>query len=174
MTSDGPVWLDEREQRAWRSFIALRDRLTTTLHRQLQRDTGLSDADYGVLVQLSEAPEDRLRHYELGAALGWEKSRLSHHLKRMAGRGLVEPQECPEDNRGGFVALTAAGRAAIEAASPVHVAQVRRWFIDRLTAEQLDALIAIHDAVVPGLDGRDGGRVGGAQAGAGGASPSSR
>lgn len=152
MGDEGPRWLDEREQRAWRSLLDLQEALGRTLERQLQRETGLSTADYGVLVHLSEAPEQRLRHFELGQALQWEKSRLSHHLRRMVDRGLIERQSCPEDNRGGFVALTPAGRAAIAAAAPRHVAHVRQRFVDRLTPEQLDVLVAIHDAVVPHLD----------------------
>ena len=42
-------------------------------------------ADYDVLVTLSE--RGRLRIGELGEALGWEQSRLSHQLRRMRERG---------------------------------------------------------------------------------------
>ena len=153
MDEDGiePRWLSEHEHRAWRSFLACNSGLMAVLERQLQRDSGLSTADYTVLVQLSEAPEQRCRHFELGEAIGWEKSRLSHHLSRMVQRGLVERAACPEDNRGGYVVLTAGGAAAITAAAPRHVANVRRYFIDRLSADQLDALIALGDAVLGGL-----------------------
>lgn len=148
----GTRWLDEREQLAWRSFVALHSGLNRVLERQLQRDTGLSMADYTVLVTLSEAPDQRCRHFELSRRIHWEKSRLSHHLTRMTQRGLVERASCPEDSRGGFVVLTAAGAEAIAAAAPRHVEHVRRWFIDLLDAGQLDALISIGRAVVPVLD----------------------
>jgi DNA-binding MarR family transcriptional regulator len=155
--AEEPVrWLDDREQRAWRSYLLVQHGLNRVLERQLQRDTGLSIADYTVLVQLSEAPERRRRHFELGRAIGWEKSRLSHHLTRMVQRGLVAREACPEDSRGGFVVLTESGVAAIAAAAPLHVAHVRRWFIDRLSEQQLDALVAIGDAVAPGLDDVEG------------------
>jgi len=145
-------WLDEDEQAAWRSYVAVRNGLARTLERHLQRETGLSMADYVVLVHLSEAPEQRCRHFELGQAIGWEKSRLSHHLTRMVARGLVERVACPEDSRGGFVGLTPEGMATITAAAPRHVAHVRQYFIDRLDARLLDALQAIGDAVLDGLD----------------------
>jgi DNA-binding MarR family transcriptional regulator len=148
-------WLDDREQGVWRAFIQVHARLFACLARQLQRDTGLSEGDYEVLVNLSEAPEQRLRSFELSAAIQWEKSRLSHHLTRMQGRGLVDRQECPTDGRGAFVVLTAAGREAIEAAAPLHVAEVRRLFLDTLTAEQLDALGEISQALRRGLDATD-------------------
>ena len=119
--------------------------------RELQRESGLSGPDYEVLVNLSEAPNGRLRAFELGRATQWEKSRLSHHISRMVDRGLVRRESCPTDSRGAFVALTAAGRKAIDAAAPLHVEHVRRLFIDSLTPEQLDALAEISEAVLAKL-----------------------
>ena len=148
---DEPRWLDEREQRAWRRFITMQGQLRARLARQLQRDSGLSEADYEVLVQLSEAPCGRQRVFELGQATQWEKSRLSHHLTRMAQRGLVARESCPTDSRGAFVVLTDAGRQAVEAAAPRHVEHVRDWFVDVLTPEQLDALGEMAEAVLDRL-----------------------
>jgi DNA-binding MarR family transcriptional regulator len=149
---DEPRWLDEREQRAWRSYTHLRSQLDARLSRRLQQDAGLSDADYSVLVNLSEAPERRLRLFELGRALQWEKSRLSHHLTRMERRGLVARSECPSDARGTYVALTDDGLIAIEAAAPDHVATVRRHFIDVLSPAQLEALTAITEQLLEALE----------------------
>jgi DNA-binding MarR family transcriptional regulator len=145
-------WLDATEQQAWRAFLNLQVRLRRRLNRALQRETGLSDPEYGLLVALSEAPEGRLRVYALREDLQWEKSRLTHQITRMTERGLVERQPCPGDPRGTFVALTPAGRAAIEAAAPRHVAHVRRWFIDVLTPAQLASLREVAETVLAGLD----------------------
>jgi DNA-binding MarR family transcriptional regulator len=147
-----PRWLSRREQRAWRGFVLLQQRLTPRVARDLQRETGLSAADYEVLVELSEAPGGRLRAFQLGGLTQWEKSRLSHHITRMVDRGLVKRESCPTDNRGAFIVMTAAGRKAIETAAPRHVEHVRKWFIDSLTPEQLDALADISDAVLAKLD----------------------
>src|ERR1700750_610111 len=116
--------------RAWRQFIAMQGQLRARLARQLQRESGLSEADYEVLVQLSEAPCGRQRVFELGQATQWVKSRLSHHLTRMVQRGLCARESCPTDSRGAFVVLTDAGRRAVEAAAPQHVEHVREWFVD--------------------------------------------
>jgi DNA-binding MarR family transcriptional regulator len=145
-------WLSDREQRAWRGYIEAHTRLMGHLSRQLQRDTGLSEGDYAVLVNLSETPGERLRAFELGRAMQWEKSRLSHHLTRMAARGLVAREECASDGRGAYIVLTRAGRAAIEAAAPLHVQEVRRLFVDALSSDQLDALADIADALRARLD----------------------
>ena len=88
---------------------------------------------------------------ELSAALRWEKSRLSHHLTRMERRGLVAREECETDARGAHIALTPAGRTAIVAAAPAHVAEIRRLFVDSLPPRQLDELARISEAVLAGL-----------------------
>lgn len=148
MTDSKVQWLDDRQQRAWRGLITMQSELDAHLRRSLARHSGLSDADYSVLVNLSEAPEDKLRVFELVRALQWEKSRLSHQLRRMEQRGLVERTGCETDGRGAFVSLSPRGREAITAAAPMHVAEVRRHFVDVLTDEQLDTLTEITNAVV--------------------------
>lgn len=127
------------------------------LARHLQRESGLSEADYEILVHLSEAPAGQLRAFQLGHATQWEKSRLSHHLSRMADRGLVQREQCPTDPRGAVMVLTDAGREAIAAAAPLHVEQVRRCFVNVLSPQQLDALADISDTVLGELK-RDGER----------------
>ncbi|WP_345379317.1 MarR family winged helix-turn-helix transcriptional regulator [Pseudonocardia yuanmonensis] len=141
-------WLDEREQRAWRSYLAMQAQLQARLHRRLQADSGLSYADFDVLVALTDREDDRVRVLELAEALQWEKSRLSHHLSRMQKRGLVERQECADDARGAFVALTREGRRAIEDAAPAHVEAVRELMFDGLDAGQVDALAGIAETVL--------------------------
>ena len=135
-------WLDEREERAWRSLMEMQAGLSEHLERQLRR-CGLSRADYEVLAHLSEAPGGRLRSFELGELLHWEKSRLSQHLTRMQDRGLVARERCETDQRGAVIAITARGTELIEAAAPQHVADVRDVLIDHLTPAELDTLTAI-------------------------------
>jgi DNA-binding MarR family transcriptional regulator len=149
MTSDDG-WLDEREQHAWRTFTDARARLVAALARELQRDSGLSAADYEILVRLSEAEGRRLRAFELGAVAGWEKSRLSHHLARMQQRGLVVKEQCG-DSRYFDIVLTQHGLAVIEEAAPHHVAHVREWFVSAMTAQQLDALTDACQAIATRL-----------------------
>src|SRR3712207_6415812 len=137
MTEDSP-WLDDRQQRLWRAWVATASQLPAALHRQLQTDSGLSLQDFEVLVRLTEAPDSRARVTDLAHAAGWERSRLSHHIKRMEGRGLVRREECCDDGRGAFVVLTPAGRAAVEAAAPAHARTVRALVFDDLTEHELE------------------------------------
>lgn len=146
-----PAWLDERRQRAWRGLVAMQARLPAELHRRLQAESGLSLADFDVLVALT-GRDGPARVLELADALRWEKSRLSHHLSRMQRRGLVARQECPDDARGALVVLTDDGRRAIERAAPGHVRAVRELVFDGLDAAQVEVLTAVTEGVLARID----------------------
>ncbi|MFE3325683.1 MarR family winged helix-turn-helix transcriptional regulator [Streptomyces sp. NPDC059176] len=152
-----PQWLDDLEQRAWHGFIAMSQVLEEQVNQGLRQAGGLSLADYRVLVPLSEAEDHRLRMQELAAQARWEKSRLSHQVRRMEGRGLLRREECPTDARGAYAVLTPEGLEAIRSAAPVHAANVRRIFVDALSREQLEALAAMAENVTHRLGARTGG-----------------
>ena len=145
-------WLSEPEQRAWRGLLQMTTRLEAELNRGLQEVSRLSLADYDVLVPLSEAPQGRLRAFELASALGWQRSRLSHQLARMERRGLLAREDCPTDRRGAFVVLTDQGRSVIEQAAPAHVDAVRRLVFEGLSGDQVTSLQAFTDSVLGRLD----------------------
>jgi DNA-binding MarR family transcriptional regulator len=145
-------WLTPEEQHAWRSFVRLQERLSGRLSRLMLAESQLSVADFAVLVNLTDVPEGRRRFLDLARALEWEKSRMSHHIARMVKRGLVVRDECAEDGRGAFVVITDAGRAAIEAAAPLHVEAVRDLFLDHVTPAELRTLAQISERVVSKLD----------------------
>jgi DNA-binding MarR family transcriptional regulator len=146
-----PRWLDERQQRVWQGYLHANQHLIAVLEQQLARESGLSGADYRVLHPLSGAPGGLLRARDLGTEIGWDRSRLSHHLSRMEKRGLVRREECPEDARGLMVRLTKAGRRAIEEAAPGHAEAVRRYFFDQLSDDELETMAAVFDRVLHNL-----------------------
>jgi DNA-binding MarR family transcriptional regulator len=125
--------------RIWRDFVETAEALRAELASRLQGDAALSPSDYTVLLDLSEAPGQRMRSSELAADIGWERSRLSHHLGRMERRGLIRREECATDSRGAEVVLTAAGAQAFRGATVPHLRAVRELFVDALTSDQLSA-----------------------------------
>ena len=154
-----PNWLNEREDRAWRAFIHAHDQIEAHLNRRLQQ-SGLSGSDYTVLAALSAPDGRRMPARALCNALGWEKSRLSHQLRRMQKDGLIDREPNPDDARSTLVCLLPAGRAAIEKAAPGHVDDVRRNFIDLLTPAELDVLATVNERIIDhlttGYDSPDG------------------
>jgi len=119
---------------------------------ELTRATGLSASDYEVLVLLSELPDEPIRALALRCGLEWEKSRLSHQLRRMETRGLVTREECTEDNRGTVIRVSETGRKLAAEARQQYEQAVRRYVTDVLSADQLNALGAIAETVLAQLD----------------------
>lgn len=115
-------------------------RLTYEMNRQLQRDSGLSLADYHVLNALADSPDHRLQLTALAARIGWERSRVSHHLRRMGVRDLVRLVPSTSDGRATDAVLTEAGEAALLAATPAHAALVRTMFFDELDPDLVEPL----------------------------------
>ena len=146
------VWLSRSQLRVWLAFMGVQQRLGYEMNRQLQADSELSLADYDVLNALSGVPDERMQVGALAAQIGWERSRLSHHAKRMQSRGLVQCDLAASDRRATEIRLTPGGRRAIVEAAPGHVDLVRHLFFGGLPKELLapmsQALEAIYDHVV--------------------------
>jgi DNA-binding MarR family transcriptional regulator len=144
-------WLDEDEMRAWRglveAFTAVQARLLVDLQQH-----GLDDGDYGVLVNLSEAPGAAMRMCDLAAALHLSPSGLTRRIDSMVRRGLVSRAASTEDRRVTLAVLTPDGRSAIERAAPDHVDGVRRYFLDHLDR---DAIRHLGDAMAAVPRGRE-------------------
>lgn len=155
MPVDVPVddvrWLSADEQASWRSFRDGVIRLFDAIARDLEVDAGLSPHEYEVLVRLSEADGRTLRMSQLADDLAHSRSRLTHTVRRMEERGLVERRACSSDARGVNAFLTEDGWRTLVAAAPGHVRSVREHLVDVLTPEQLrqlgDAMTAVRDGL---------------------------
>jgi DNA-binding MarR family transcriptional regulator len=140
-------WLDEREAEVWRRFVEATGLLTAAMDRQLLRESQLSGAEYAVLAPLSEHADGVVRARDLGNLLGWDRSRLSHLLKRMETRGLLERKDCSADARGLDVKITPDGLAAIEQAAPGHLEFVRTHFFDLLSGDEQAAVASLSSKI---------------------------
>jgi DNA-binding MarR family transcriptional regulator len=145
-------WLDQGERAAWVRLLAVVELLPGVLDSQLRRDANLTHFEYFVLAMLSEAADHSLRMTALAKRTNATLPRLSHVVRRLEDRGLVERFPCPEDGRATNAGLTTAGWGAIVAAAPGHVDNVRRQVLDALTQRQVEQLRAIADALLTRLD----------------------
>jgi len=140
---------DEKELTVWVAFLELWRGLASGMERQLA-DAGSSGAEYQVLVTLVEAG-GQARPRDIGSQLGWDRSRVSHQLRRMEQRGLVIRTDVDDDARGTLVSLTAEGRLALRAAAPGHVAWVRHNFLRHLDEDEADVLTRVSTRIVDSL-----------------------
>lgn len=148
----GQRWLTAEEQAAWRAFLLARQLLDEALDRQLQADAGMPHTYYGILVSLSEAPGRALRMVDLARLLRYSQSRLTHAVASLERKRWVRREQCPSDRRGQLAVLTDDGMAALAAAAPGHVAEVRRRVFERLSAVQVAQLREICDTLLEDLD----------------------
>jgi DNA-binding MarR family transcriptional regulator len=146
------AWLNAEEKAAWVRLAAVLELLPAALDSQLRRDAELTHFDYFALAMLSEAPRCTLRMTSLAAQTNATLPRLSHVIRRLEDRGLVERFPCPDDARATNVRLTRAGQDKVRCAAPGHVANVRQHVIDALTPEQVRRLAAITEAILARLD----------------------
>ncbi|GLF99497.1 MarR family winged helix-turn-helix transcriptional regulator [Streptomyces yaizuensis] len=152
-----PRWLTDEEQRVWRAYLHATTLFDDHLDRQLQRDAGMPHIYYGLLVQLSQAPQRRLRMTELAIDAKITRSRLSHAVARLEQKGWVRREDCDTDKRGQNAVLTDLGFEVLEQAAPGHVEAVRQAMFDRLTPEQVERLGEIMRIIAEGLQPQDSG-----------------
>jgi DNA-binding MarR family transcriptional regulator len=147
-------WLDDTERAAWIRLVAVVELLPGVLDAQLRAEAGVTHFEYFVLAMLSEAPDRTLRMTSLAQRTNATLPRLSHVVRRLEDRGLVERHPCPEDGRATNARLTPAGWDAVVAAAPGHVNTVRHHIFDALTPTQVKQLRSIGDALLGRLDPR--------------------
>jgi DNA-binding MarR family transcriptional regulator len=145
--------LTDTQQACWRAFIESSWALHNRLEDDLRAATGLSMADYHVMVALSEAPGHRIRMGELAGRLVFSPSRVTYQISSMVKRGLVRKQNCPDDGRGQEAVLTDEGMNALVTAAPLHLATVRESFIDDLDDEELAMVTRVFARLGPRLRG---------------------
>ena len=138
-TSEIP-WLSDDQQVSWRAYLEGSSRLAEALNRDLERDSALSLNEYEVLVRLSENSSWTMRMSHLADSLAHSRSRVTHTVRRLEERGLVDRVSCVADGRGVNAVLTDAGYEVLVDAAPNHVRSVRQHLVDALTAEQLTVL----------------------------------
>jgi len=141
LAADGPVaWLDADQQLAWRSFLLGSLRLREALNRDLEDACGLSLTEYEVLVRLSETPDHTLRMAVLADEMAYSRSRVTHIVRRMSDRGLVERATCSADGRGVNCTMTPRGYDLLVSSASRHVRAVRALFVDQISREDFTAL----------------------------------
>jgi DNA-binding MarR family transcriptional regulator len=145
-------WLDDDEQRVWRTYLATTWLLDKALDAQLQRDAGMPHTYYMILASLSQEDGRSLRMSELADRLNFSQSRLSHAVARLEEHGWVRREKHAGDKRGSVAVLTDAGYDILVAAAPGHVEAVRENLFDLLTDEQVTQLGAICGVVLAKLN----------------------
>jgi DNA-binding MarR family transcriptional regulator len=148
-----PRWLGDAEASAWTNLVRVLMLLPAALDRQLREEAGIPHPYYQILATLSDRPDRAIRMTDLARLVGTTSSRLSHAVASLEQRGWVRREACPTDKRGQICRLTDAGMAALAAAAPGHVEEVRRLVFDHLTPDEVTQLSTLAAKLVPAEGG---------------------
>jgi DNA-binding MarR family transcriptional regulator len=148
-----PRTLEPAEWELWHAWMEAQRLLARELDSHLQRDYGISKAEFSVLVTLHQAAGGRLRVSELAESLAWDKGRVAHQLTRMENRELVERTGNGPSGRRTGIGLTTKGRSAVQSAILGHAGNIRRYFFEPLTAEQAAVIKVWSQQVVERIEG---------------------
>ena len=125
---------------AWRAFLQSHARITRRLDEELQAAHGLSLAEYDALLQIAHAPGRRVRMNVLANRVLLSRSGITRLVDRLEAAGSVERVACSSDARGQEAVLTKSGLERLRTAGGTHLDGVRRYFLERFDAADLDAI----------------------------------
>jgi DNA-binding MarR family transcriptional regulator len=123
----------------WENLHTVTEKLKREVGRDLWADAELSDTEFTVLAHLRLSPGG-VRPGACAQAIGWDSSRLSHQLRRLEKRGLVERRADPRDGRAAVLVMTDTGQEVYRKAIGPHLRAAQKWFAAALTPAQLEGL----------------------------------
>lgn len=139
--------MKELDSKAWRAFHKIGTSLLPHLSRQISNHSGITAAEYVVLVSLSELSTPSVNLNQLARELGWEISRMSHQISRMEENGLVNKRRNAEDSRCFDVSISTKGRKLAQSAIPLQSKEINHCFSNVLTRQQMESLIEISEVI---------------------------
>src|SRR6516162_9437178 len=142
-------YLSDAEFRAWHGTLLFTNTTTRALDEALSEAHGISVKEFDVLITLFNAPDGQLRMAELAERVVLSPSGVTHLVTRLERDGLVQRVVDESDRRSFFAALTPAGRQRLRDARPTHNEVVREHLTRRLTPNQLNALGALWEKILP-------------------------
>ncbi len=140
MTSAGGSGADSPGVAAWATFLRSHAAVVQRLEHELAEETGLPLSWYDILLELSSAPDRRLRMHELGDRAVLSRTRVSRIVDQLVGDGLVGREADPADRRATFAVITVAGRRALRRAAPVYLRGIQEHFTAHLSDRELRVL----------------------------------
>jgi DNA-binding MarR family transcriptional regulator len=144
-----PPVVDEVHLAAWRALLTAHAAVVACIDREL----ALADGNlvpltwYDVLIELFEAPDQRLRQRDLARSVVLTRSGISRLIDRMATAGLVRREPNPDDRRGDLVALTDFGRGALRRTWPYYARGIASHFAQHLSADEAQVITAALERV---------------------------
>lgn len=149
---ESPAGLAPAQLEVWAAVATLLERLPAALDAQLQRDSGLTHFEHGLLFALGTAPDRTLRLSTLAGYANCTLSRLSRAITRLENKSLVRRETDPSDGRASLAVLTDEGSEKLRQSTPAHHALVEKLVFAPLSEAQIRQLGAITRTINAAID----------------------
>lgn len=126
----------QNQLNAWRLFLLLHSKIIDVVDRDIQVAGGLPLNHYDVLIELHEAPDKRLRLFELAERVVLSRSSITRLVDALEGQALLQRQTDPKDRRGSYAVITEQGEQALSDSWPLYSAAIMQHFGHYLTDEE--------------------------------------
>lgn len=138
--------LTQEELALWRMFRKMAENIQVRVNRELTEGSALTGPEFVVLSRIAEAGGQAVRQQDLADMMRWEKSRLSHQLARMERNGFVERRRPAAGTA--MIRITPLGEKKVLLARPIYAAALHKYFLDKLSPEQIMAIRSLEDRLV--------------------------
>ncbi len=126
--------------RTWAQLVRVEQALLASVEAELKAAGFPPPAWYDALLELSRAPEGRMRPLDLERAMLLPQYATSRLVDRLVKADLVVRKICPIDGRGQFVEITAAGKKLRQKMWPSYAAAIERHVGAKLSREDVSKL----------------------------------
>lgn len=135
---------DDAAISAYGVAVEAMERLYRIFDRRLREECGITAAWFEALLRIGRSG-GRMTMSELASQLALTNGGVTRMVDRMAEAGLLHREACASDRRVAYAALTSEGLDMWQRASDLHVRDLRAEFTGRMTAQELEMVVAVMD-----------------------------
>jgi DNA-binding MarR family transcriptional regulator len=140
--------ITREEFRAYAALIASSTLLQRAVERNLREQAELTQVQFEILMNLSNAGDSGIRMAQLADALIVSRSGLSYQVAQLESRGWITRERSADDERGVVARITPEGERMRQRVFAGHTDIVRSAFLDAVEPGELATLTAALERVV--------------------------
>ena len=139
--------ISREEFRAYAALIASSTLLQRAVEKNLREQAELTQVQFEILMNLSNAGDSGIRMAQLADALIVSRSGLSYQVTQLESRGWITRERSADDERGVVARITPEGERMRQRVYAGHIDIVRRAFLDAVEPAELATLTAALERV---------------------------
>jgi DNA-binding MarR family transcriptional regulator len=139
--------ISRKEFRAYAALIASSTLLQRAIERNLREQAELTQVQFEILMNLSNAGDSGIRMAQLADALIVSRSGLSYQVAQLESRGWITRERSADDERGVVARITPEGERMRQRVYAGHIDIVRSAFLDAVEPAELATLTAALERV---------------------------